>query len=51
MEEKVLEKTLSVLEDVTNKQKMPVEEDGDSVWKACLPVLKRHNEQKKQRAS
>lgn len=32
VEDKVLEKTLSVLEDVTNKRKMPVEEDGDTVF-------------------
>ena len=29
MEDKVLEKSLSVLEDVTNKRKIPIEEDGD----------------------
>ena len=36
MEEKVLEKTFSVLEDVTNKWKMPVEEDGDTVFGKSL---------------
>lgn len=32
MEDKVLEKSLSVLEDVTNKRKIPMEEDGDIIF-------------------
>ena len=52
MEDKVLEKSLCVLEDVTNKRKIPMEEDGDIIFlKACMPVFKRHQGQTKQRAS